>query len=455
LQPLSGLRHLNTWARRARQHWIPMRHLIYVFSLLLCTTVHAQNLVIKNAKVLDPRTQTVATRTLWIRDGNIVAADRGWFRKNKVEVIDAGGRWLIPGLVDMHVHSFGNLAPGWVPSKGTTPQTVADQVVKVGVTAFLDLFNDEDYMFGLRSKQRAGETGGAEIMAAGPCFTATKGHCSEYGVPTRLINTPEEARQQLAQLLPKKPDVVKVVYDHHDYGANTLPTIDYATLAALLQAAREAGVKTIVHMGTWQDVRDAVKAGASAVTHIPAGLAPDDIGPLLAANKVRLIPTFSVHLEGAYFFDHPEVVDSWAFRTAVTQDTYDSYKNMKRDEYMTGRAASERTHKVVALESIRRLHQAGVVFVAGTDAGNVFALQGFSMHRELEYFVEAGLTPWEALAAATTSAGDFIGRKFGVQEGDVASFVILDHSPLEKISNTQDVWRVVVRGRALDARERP
>ncbi len=76
------------------------------------------------------------------------------------------------------------------------------------------------------------------------------------------------------------------------------------------------------------------------------------------------------------------------------------------------------------------------------------------MHRELEYFVEAGLSPWEALAAATTDSGDFIGRQIGLRPGDVASFVILERSPLEKISNTRDIWRVVVRGKALESAQR-
>ena len=129
--------------------------------------------------------------------------------------IDIQGKWVIPGLADMHTHSFGNASPaasGGVQYLGT-PRT-AKMMLYTGVTAFLDLFSAEDAILRLRQQQRDGKLPGADIFCAGPCITASKGHCTEYGVPTRTINNPQEARQQIAQLAAKSPDVVKLIYDH-------------------------------------------------------------------------------------------------------------------------------------------------------------------------------------------------------------------------------------------------
>jgi imidazolonepropionase-like amidohydrolase len=102
-----------------------------------------------------------------------------------------------------------------------------------------------------------------------------------------------------------------------------------------------------------------------------------------------------------------------------------------------------------ALESVRRLHGAGVRMLTGTDAGNWGVFQGYSVHRELIRLVEVGLSPWEALAASTTSAGEFLGRGYGVSSGDQADLVVLDASPIEDIGNTQRIALVLMRGRVV------
>ena len=84
--------------------------------------------------------------------------------------------------------------------------------------------------------------------------------------------------------------------------------------------------------------------------------------------------------------------------------------------------------------------------LTGTDAGNPGVIQGYSVHRELIRLVEAGLSPWEALPASTTGAGEFLGRPYGVRPGVVANLVVLDASPLDDIANTQRISLVVMRG---------
>ena len=90
--------------------------------------------------------------------------------------------------------------------------------------------------------------------------------------------------------------------------------------------------------------------------------------------------------------------------------------------------------------------------LVGTDAGNWGTIHGYSVHRELILLVEAGLSPWEALAAATTNAGNLLGRHYGVRPGDEANLVILDASPIDDIANTQRISAVISRGKLVFGR---
>lgn len=88
--------------------------------------------------------------------------------------------------------------------------------------------------------------------------------------------------------------------------------------------------------------------------------------------------------------------------------------------------------------------------MAGTDAGNPGVIQGFTMHRELEVYVEAGLTPWQALASATVTPGVFLGARYGMRSGALANLAVLSASPVEDIRNTQKIEMVFVRGKAVE-----
>jgi imidazolonepropionase-like amidohydrolase len=108
------------------------------------------------------------------------------------------------------------------------------------------------------------------------------------------------------------------------------------------------------------------------------------------------------------------------------------------------------------LDVILRMHEAGVPLLAGTDLGGDFIYPGFSLHDELALFVQAGLTPGEALKTATYNPAKFLGmldRLGTVEKGKLADLVLLDANPLEDIHNTQKIRAVVINGRLLDRQE--
>lgn len=415
-----------------------------IMILAASRVVEAQDVYISNARVLNVAARTEATRNVLIVGGKIAGFPASKPASFRGEVIDAGGRWVMPALSDMHTHSVGNFRPpGGFQTMG--PEGVARVALYAGVARFLDLFSPEDTIFAARARRTAATTPGADIFAAGPCLTATRGHCSEYGVPTRIVDSPADATREVNALAKKKPDVVKVVYDHQRYGGMSMPTINRATLEAVVAAARSNGLGTVVHVGTWEDMRDAVVAGAAAVTHTPGGMPPADLAALMVQRGTLHIPTLAVQGDYSRFVEDATLLESPLLASVVGANMVALFK-ASPPAGMTRWLDFQRTMRKSNTDAVRTLAAAGVPMVTGTDAGNPAVFQGYSVHRELRLLVDAGLSPWDALAATTIHAGRLLGRKWGMDVGDEGTVVILDASPLLDMRNTERIHAVVFRG---------
>ncbi|MFS2317537.1 amidohydrolase family protein [Maricaulis sp. D1M11] len=403
------------------------------------------DLMLTGASLLDPATQTQTQGTIIIDDGRISAILDRAPEVFEGEVIELTDRWIMPGLVDMHTHSFGNRAPfAYGDSPGS--QAISYRVQYAGVTAMLDLFGDEDTLYAVRERQRNGETGGAELLTSLSCLTATDGHCTEYGIPTRTIDSPQEAVTVVDDLALRAPDVIKIVYQPSD----DQPSMDLETFRATVHQARLHGIATIVHIKTWQDVRDSAQVGADAVTHIPPGTMPDDVAQIMAEAGLAIIPTLAVHTELTDFIFSPEVIATPLAQAMTTPDILAAYSSDRVSTQWGNREPRWRAEDAIRLVSLHALAEAEVEILAGTDGGNWGTIQGYSLHREMIKLVEAGLTPWQALAAATTGPGEFLGRNFGLSVGDEANLLVLDASPLENIAHTQSIHLVVQDGVVID-----
>src|SRR5262249_9790080 len=126
------------------------------------------------------------------------------------------------------------------------------------------------------------------------------------------------------------------------------------------------------------------------------------------------------------------------------------YRAPPTDARSTGWLSWQRQMRSDNLAAVKKLAAAGVPMLTGTDAGNPAVFHGYSVHRELRLLVEAGLSPWGALAASTTSAGRFLKRHWGMKVGDEATLLVLDGSPIDDIANTEKIREVIQRGRVVD-----
>lgn len=412
----------------------------------LSTAGSAQDLFLTNARIVDPAAREVRDGSLLIVDGVITGSPARPPAGFAGATVDLEGKWVIPGLADLHTHSYGNMAPGRV-FDGPGTATVARRMLYAGVTSVLDLFGREDALYGLRERQRAGEVGGADLFASLSCLTATKGHCTEYGIPTRVMDSPGDARRVVSDLAKKRPDVVKIVYAP----TGRMPSIDKATLAAAVATASEHGLKTVIHINTWQDVRDAVEVGATAVTHVPAREPiPADLARLMAERGVYSIPTLAVETDLGPFITDASVLAQPLATALATADIIKAYRTDPSLAHAADHAEENRRRTATILSSVKAMADAGVTILTGTDSGNYGTIQGYSIHRELIKLVDAGLSTWQALAAATTEAGRFLGRSYGVNKGDEANLVVLEASPVADIRNTQRIARVIHHGVIVD-----
>jgi imidazolonepropionase-like amidohydrolase len=423
--------------------------LVLLAALAVSRTATAQDLYISNARVLDVGTRTESTRNVLIRGGKLAGFPASKPADFTGPVIEAGGRWVMPALSDMHTHSVGNFTPP-AGFQMMGPEGVARAALYAGVARYLDLFSSEDAIFAARASRSTATAPGADIFAAGPCLTATKGHGTEYGVPTRIVDSPADAKREVTALAAKKPDVVKVVYDHRSYAGRSMPTIDRATLEAVIATAKANELKTVVHVGTWDDVRDAVAAGAAVVTHTPEGPPPADMPALMVQRGTIHIPTLAVQGDYARFVDDPALLDSPLLASMVSAKVTSVYKQPPAAGPLTAWLAMQRTSRDQNAATVRTLAAAGVPMVTGTDGGNPAIFQGYSVHRELRWLSEAGLPAWDVLAATTINAGRLLGRKWGMDIGDEATLVILDASPLADIRNTERIHAVIFRGVKVD-----
>lgn len=430
-----------------------MRHLVaaLILSVLIIATGSAQDLLLKNGQIVDPASRKISNGAIIIRGGMIAEVLPEAPATFDGTVVDLKGKWIIPGLNDMHVHSFGNVGPGnEMQLLGTAD--VARLMLYSGVTGFLDLFMAEDQIIGLRDKQRSSGLPGADIYCAGPIITCPGGHGTEYGIPTRTVNTPAEAEREITALALKRPDVVKIVYDH---AFTRMPSIDRPTMEAAIKTASKHGLKTVIHIGTWQDAREAIEAGASCITHIYLDEEiPDDLVTLMRERGVYEIPTLTVENDFANFMRDKSLLQSPLLAAVASPTLIAAYGDTTRlDARLKYWYGMQINGEKNLYRSVKKLIDGGVTVLAGTDAGNPGTFQGYSLHRELRLLVKAGMTPWDALGSATTRAGEFLGRNFGIAPGAVANLVVLEASPIADIANTEKIAMVIHHGDVVNREE--
>jgi len=371
--------------------------------------------------------------------------------------LDGRGKTLTPGLIDAHVHL--GLSAGHAPWDLRVPdlRQQLDGLLYAGVTTALDAAASK----GL-DEVLAQEGPFARLVRASRIITAEGGHPGPMiraGAPwpiadvmlapmlAQVPNDTTDVGAVLSSVLATKPDVVKVVYDDMPPGS---PHLSHAALVGILSAAKARGVRVVVHVGSATEAIEAAEAGATLLMHTPweTVLTEDEVRRL-AATKVPIVTTRRVH--GALTEVLEQRVSLHALEREVRPDVEPAIHHRPEGFAMRGLDASQEhalaRYDANLRENVRRLHEAGVVLVAGTDSGLPNVIHGAALHRELQALVASGFTPAEALASATSIAAKVLlpGEHVGVIEpGARADLLLVEGDPLQDINALEHivgVWR--------------
>lgn len=382
---------------------------------------------ITNARVFDG-TQVLPKATVIVTDGRIAAVGEKVTPPEGAEVIDAAGATLLPGLIDSHTHT-------WSAAQ-------LERALVFGVTSELDMFTMASVAQALRQEQaKTGAPGRADLLSAGTLATAPGGHGTEYGFPIPTLTKPEEAEAWVAARVAEGSDYIKIVSD--DAGG-LIPTLDDPTIAAVIAAAHKHGKLAVVHISTQKRALQALAAGADSLIHLFADSAPEaGFAKLAAEKKVFIIPTVTVI----------ESTTGVASGESLTKDGRLGGYITPEEAAALSRGFPPRLGRSLdnTFATIRQLKAAGVPILAGTDAPNPGTTHGASIHRELELLVKAGLTPLEALRAATSAPAEAfsLADRGRIAPGLRADLVLVQGDPTTDILATRDILRVWKLGQPL------
>ncbi|MEK6333542.1 MAG: amidohydrolase family protein [Acidobacteriota bacterium] len=402
--------------------------------------------------------------------GNRIAAigQTGKVRIPKdAQVIDATGKFLIPGLWDVHFHIK--------EAERTFPLFIAN-----GVTGVRNMGGDFQKLFEWREAVASGRLLGLRLVACGPVIDGPNPANPDHAIP---VSSAAEGKQAVDFLKRNGADFVKV-YDSVPRDAyfaivqaakeQGLPLVGHIPSAITMSEASNAGQKSVEHLGTFlegsstaeielrnwpsppirnQDfsvipVRIAARGTRMLATYSNEQAA--QLMALLARNNTWQVPTLLAKQVNAFVDDISKAQDPhFKYVPASVREGWSPDKNFFYRYRTPEFIAYQKRLFQKELEVVGEMNRAGVPMMAGTDGGP-YTVAGFGLHQELALLVKAGLTPMQALQAATSNPARFLGESATlgtIEPGKIANLVLLEANPLENIRNTESISGVVVNGK--------
>ena len=406
----------------------------------------AQSLAITDVTLIDGTGRAPAAgMTVLTNDGRIqaIGPTRDVEIPDDARRVGADGLYLIPGLWDMHVHiTF-------------TTELALPAFVANGVTGVRDMGGDLEQLNALRDAIRRRDRIGPRIIRAGPTVDGYKGGLEHRWV----VASSGDGRKAVIELSEKQVDFIKI--------HNAVPREAYFALA---EAASRHGLRFSGHIPMTVSPQEAIDAGQNSIEHtetlVEGVLSSKQFGLALGWSRFRRrdAPQLFAQMAQRGIAYDPILIAYWegARRRRVEQDPDPraeyvalSLRESWPGSFRTRSATVEFLRRRVFrsfLALVGSMNDAGVLILAGTDAGGRNVYPGFSLHDELALLVDAGLTPMQALQAATLNPAKHLGLEESlgtVEAGKIADLVLLDANPLADIENTRRIHAVVARGRYL------
>ena len=392
----------------------------------------ANDVAIEHARVFDG-SRVLPDATVLVIDGRIRAVGAKVAVPAGVSRVDGRGKTVLPGLIDAHTHSWGDAQV---------------DALRFGVTSELDMMGDWNRFPEIRRQRESlAKTAQADLWGAGAAVTSPGGHGTEYGMPVPTLAADGDTAAFVRARVAEGSDYIKLIVDDFSAFSETrrIPTISDAQLRAGIAAAHASKRIAVVHVSRLRDGRTAIDGGADGLVHMFGESGDAAFVASAKQHRAFVVPTLTV-LDSVFHGDDG--------RTLANDAQLRPYLSASQRDALGasfGPGAKQTARMDAAIANVRALHAAGVDILAGTDAGNPGTTHGASLHAELAQLTRAGLSPTEAIAAATSVPA----RRFGLSDrGRIApglrgDLVLVDGDPTHDILATRAIVGVWKNGYAI------
>jgi imidazolonepropionase-like amidohydrolase/ABC-type multidrug transport system permease subunit len=441
--------------------------------------LRSRTMLIHNARIFTGDGRVIESGSVLVKNGKIERIFEGpapEAKRLKAEALEASGKTLLPGLIDVHVHlastgGFSDSAADYQLEK-TMPRALASYLYS-GITAVKSVGDPVTEILKTRALVNSGERLGAELFVSGPMFTATGGHGTEYfrNMPeqyrkqaeqqtVRTPQTAEEARRQVDELKQLHVDAIKAILEA-GAGGLLFNRLDVGILRAIAEQARAQKLPIVVHTGDSRDVADALNAGINGIEHGSVrDSIPDALFSQMKAQGVTYDPTLTA-MEGflAASSGSLDPLERPLVLQVAPAPLIESSKKFLQSEAGAKMRSDLKRYPMnleIARQNLMNAWRAGVLLVTGSDAGNPLTLHGPTIQREVELWVEAGIPPVVALQAATYNAARLLGasHRIGlIKEGYEANLILVDGNPLKEIKQIESIRTVILKGEQVPRSE--
>jgi imidazolonepropionase-like amidohydrolase len=368
--------------------------------------------------------------------------------------VDLAGKYVMPGLINLHGH-LGNAVGLEQKAELYTRQTVEHDLqtyASYGVTTMLSLGIDKDLIFDVRAEQRKGRPTMARVYTAGQGLVYKDGFGGSLtlpGVPTPIIGSVDEVDAAVAEQAKKGVDFLKFWTDDN-FG--TVKRMPFDIADAIIQSGHKHGLRVVAHVFYLEDAKHLAASGVDALAHSVRDQLVDQelIDAMLRNGTWLAAPTLTREVALSSYATTPPFLNDPFFTRGTTPDVL---ATLASPEYQKSKAADPNLAKYpvaldIEMRNLKRLADAGVRYGVGTDTGVPGRFHGYFEHLELEQMVKAGLTPMQAIVAATKSGAEFLrASDLGTLEaGKWADLIVLQQDPLADIRNSRTIESVYIAG---------
>lgn len=360
-----------------------------------------------------------------------------------ITIIDGTGKYLIPGLSEMH----GHVPPTHPPA--TAPAYFNDEYVEntlflyvaAGITTVRGMLG-YDHQLELKDKVNSGELIGPNLYLAGPSFNGNS------------ISSPQQAREKVIQQKEEGWDLLKI----H-------PGLTLAEYNAMAETANDVGITFGGHVPADVGIVRAIEAGQLTLDHIDGYVAylsafegaelDSKMGEIIQKtieHNVWLVPTQALWetIIGAGDYEAMRNYDELKYIPQAVRNGYNNWVTNNIDNDANLNIGDALDHAELRRELLQKMNEAGALILMGTDAPQLFSVPGFSIHRELPKMVEAGMTPYEIIESGTRNVGVYFNDRanFGtIEPGKRADLILVDENPLDDVARIQNHSGVMVQGK--------